>query len=144
MSYYGTRYGKNAEELFDMIRKYDDGEKSAVRVMNALCRHDIFSIDQLVAADENEIAKFRNIGLKSMKIIGNVRRDAGASSIFADMSLGMYIGHNRIPEYRVAKIPVDIWEKLGDHGDPNEILVHLAESYLIAYQPYKPKNEVTA
>lgn len=125
-----SRYGEKTEELFKMLQKYDDSGKAAVRVMNALCRHDILTVDQLISADEEEIMRFRDIGLKSMKIIGSVRRDAGGSTIFADMNLNVYIGHNRVPEYRVAKIPVDIWERLAGYGDPNEILVILAEGYL--------------
>lgn len=141
MSYYGTRYGKDAEELFQMILKYDPEKAVAVRAMNALCRHDIRSIKKLIETDEKEIAQIRNIGLKCLKILGQIRKELGAETVFGDMNLGVYIGHNHLPEFRVAKIPLDIWEKLGELGDPNKILVHLAENYIIAYQPYRPKKE---
>lgn len=144
MSYYGIRYGKDAEELFGMILKYDPEKAVAVRAMNALCRNGIHSVKKLIETDEKEIAGIRNIGLKCLKILGQIRKELGAETVFGDMNLGVYVGHNHLPEFRVAKIPLDIWEKLGDHGDPNEILVHLAEQYLIAYHPYKPKSEVTA
>lgn len=55
------------------IAKYTDDEKKVTRIVNGLRRGNVHSIQDLMAADIDELAKIRNIGLDAENILRQIK-----------------------------------------------------------------------
>lgn len=55
------------------IAKYTDDERKVTRMVNGLMMHNISSIEDLMAADLDDIAKIKNIGTDAINIIRQIR-----------------------------------------------------------------------
>ena len=60
-------------ELAREIAKYTDDEKKVTRLINALRRGEVSSIEELMEADIDELAKIRNIGLDTVNILRQIK-----------------------------------------------------------------------
>lgn len=60
-------------ELAREIAKYTDEEKKITRIVNSLGRANVHCIEDLMAADINELAKIRNIGLDAENILRQIK-----------------------------------------------------------------------
>lgn len=60
-------------ELAREIAKYTDEEKKVTRIVNSLRCGNIHSMEELMAADINELAKIRNIGLDAENILRQIK-----------------------------------------------------------------------
>lgn len=60
-------------ELAREIAKYTDEEKKVTRIVNSLRCGNIHSMEGLMAADINELAKIRNIGLDAENILRQIK-----------------------------------------------------------------------
>ena len=60
-------------ELAREIAKYTDDEKKVTRIVNSLRRGNVHSIEDLMKADINELAKLRNIGLDAENILRQIK-----------------------------------------------------------------------
>ena len=60
-------------ELAREIAKYTDEEKKVTRIVNCLRRGNVYSIEDLMAADIDELAKIRNIGLDAENILRRIK-----------------------------------------------------------------------
>ena len=123
MAYYNllTMHNPEEEELLKVIEKFDPSKTNVTRTFNALVRNGVRSVEELCRADEDDIADFRCIGKKSMKIIGLIREEMGYTSEYVNPQ-----AHS----LHVAKIPGDIWDELSKYGEPNELLLKIAKEYL--------------
>lgn len=61
------------EKLAREIAKYTDDKRKVTRILNACRRLNILSVDDLIEADLDAIAKARNIGLDAMNIIRQIK-----------------------------------------------------------------------
>lgn len=55
------------------IAKYTDDEKKVTRIVNGLRRGNVHSIEDLMRADIDELAKLRNIGLDAENILRQIK-----------------------------------------------------------------------
>jgi hypothetical protein len=60
-------------ELAREIAKYTDEEKKVTRIVNGLRRGNVHSIEDLMRADINELAKARNIGHDALNILRQIK-----------------------------------------------------------------------
>ena len=60
-------------ELAREIAKYTDDERKVTRMVNGLRRYNVSSIEDLMAADLDDIAKIKNIGTDAINIIRQIR-----------------------------------------------------------------------
>lgn len=60
-------------ELAREIAKYTDDEKKVTRIVNGLRRGNVHSIEDLMAADIDKLAKIRNIGLDAENILRQIK-----------------------------------------------------------------------
>lgn len=60
-------------ELAREIAKYTDDEKKVTRIVNGLRRGNVHSIQDLMTADIDELAKLRNIGLDAENILRRIK-----------------------------------------------------------------------
>lgn len=60
-------------ELAREIAKYTDDEKKVTRIVNGLRRGKVHSIEDLMRADIDELAKIRNIGLDAVNILRQIK-----------------------------------------------------------------------
>ena len=63
----------NIEKLAREIAKYTDDERKVTRILNACRRLNILSVDDLIEADLDAIAKARNIGLDAINIVRQIK-----------------------------------------------------------------------
>ena len=60
-------------ELAREIAKYTDDEKKVTRIVNGLRKGNVHSIEDLMRADIDELAKLRNIGLDAENILRQIK-----------------------------------------------------------------------
>lgn len=65
--------GPKLIELAREIAKYTDDERKVTRIVNSLRRCNVSSIEDLMAADLDDIAKIKNIGTDAINIIRQIR-----------------------------------------------------------------------
>lgn len=72
--WYGAQEGApKVIELAREIAKYTDDEKKVTRIVNGLRRGNVSSIEDLMRADIDEVAKIRNIGLDAINILRQIK-----------------------------------------------------------------------